>query len=372
MSCIGIERVKRIMGKRILCFVLMVLLLAPIFTAAAAGTTVKVNVPDNLPKAGEQFSVQVTISGNPGLLVAQFTLAYDKSVVECRNIKVLGALGEMLSAKNKDGERGAAVACAAAEPIGGDGVICEYTFQMLHSGNPGFALTGCQFSGEGNAKIPVDIIQSDRYAPEVLPEEPDDEPAEEPEPVPVAVISFSDVSDSFWGAADIAKAVSLGLFSGYPDGTFHPNDYITRADFVTVLWRAAGSPEPRTACRFKDVPADKYYTRAIAWASEKGYVNGTGDTTFDPFGYLQRQAAMKILFAYSGGKSGMELMLTESYDEAFADSGKIADWAKNAVYWGYYQGLINGIGGGQLSPTTGATRAQLAKILVNYLNKFSA
>ena len=70
------------------------------------------------------------------------------------------------------------------------------------------------------------------------------------------------------------------------------------------------------------------------------------------------------------GTSGLEQMFTETYDKGFADSGEIASWARTAMYWAYYNALINGTGENTLSPKGTATRAQLAKILVNYVEKF--
>lgn len=93
----------------------------------------------------------------------------------------------------------------------------------------------------------------------------------------------------------------MGLFNGYPDGTFRPNANISRADYVLVLWRAEGSPEPNGAAAFSDVSAGAYYAKAVAWAYEKGYVNGKGEGKFDPTGSLTRQEAMKIRFGLDAG-----------------------------------------------------------------------
>ena len=195
-------------------------------------------------------------------------------------------------------------------------------------------------------------------------------PPDKPDTASVRVVPLTDFIDmeSHWGESFVQQAVEMGLFTGYPDGTFRPDGTISRADFVTVLWRSASSPEPKEDAPFADVPADAYYAKAVAWAKENGYVDGTGATTFDPAGALQRQAAMKILFCYNGGQSGLELLLTSVYDAAFADSGMIAPWAKAPLYWAYYNGIISGVGDDCLSPQTAVTRAQMAKILVNYLN----
>ena len=112
----------------------------------------------------------------------------------------------------------------------------------------------------------------------------------------------------------------------------------------------------------------------MAWASEKGYVNGYPDGTFRPNDSLTREQAMKILFGYNGGVSGQELMYTSVYNTGFADSDSISSWAKSAMYWAYYHELISGTSTGTptLSPRKTATRAEIAKILVLYAEEFSA
>jgi len=184
---------------------------------------------------------------------------------------------------------------------------------------------------------------------------------------PTAEPKFSDTA-GHWGASWIEQAQSRGLINGYGDGTFRPDANMSRGDYVLILWRAAGKPEPKAAAPFGDVAADAYYQKAVAWAYESGCINGKG-SGFAPTDSLTRQEAMKILFGWAGGASGTETMLTATYDEAFADSGSIAAWAKPAMYWVYYNGVIGGVSENTLGPELPATRAQLAKILVSYLDK---
>lgn len=182
--------------------------------------------------------------------------------------------------------------------------------------------------------------------------------------------TFTD-TNGHWGQEFIDEAAQRGLFKGFGDGTFRPDTAVTRAQFVTVLWRMAGNPAVTAQTPFTDIAdqIDEFRT-AIAWAYEKGYVNGTTETTFAPGDSLTRESAMKILFGYAGGQSGMEAMFTNVYDSVFTDSSAISAWAKAPMYWGVYNTLISGTGDKVLSPQGIATRAQLAKILVNYIEKF--
>ncbi len=185
----------------------------------------------------------------------------------------------------------------------------------------------------------------------------------------VAVKSVFPDAKGHWAEEFITEAVELGLFKGNADGTFNPDANVTRAQFVTTLWRMAGTPDASKEYPFKDIEDQiPEFKSAIAWAYANGYISGVSETVFDPNGTLTREAGMKILHYYSGGKSGMELYLQAIYDAAFEDSSRISQWAKNSVYWGIYNKMIAGTSETTLNPQGTATRAQLAKILMNYLN----
>ena len=142
---------------------------------------------------------------------------------------------------------------------------------------------------------------------------------------------------------------------------------------MTVLWRLSGSP----AADAEDVPfADikeqsNEFKTAIAWGYTNGYINGTSATTFEPEGNLTREAAVKILHAYSGGEIGQEMVFAFIYDGYFKDSSQISDWARPSVYWGIYYKMLSGTSADTISPQGTATRAQLAKILVNYITTYT-
>lgn len=173
-----------------------------------------------------------------------------------------------------------------------------------------------------------------------------------------------------WAEPFVNEASKLGLFKGDADGNFNPESNVTRAQFVTVLWRMAGEPVVDAEIPFTDIENQiPEFQSAIAWGYTNGYINGTSDATFDPDGTLTREAAMKILHSYSGGKTGMEIQLYAVYDGLLEDSSEISDWAKKSVYWGIYNKLIAGTSENTISPKGITTRAQLAKILVSYFNE---
>ena len=354
--------------RRGLLLVLMIAMLS--LPAYAAGTSLKIDAPASLPAVGETFTVKVDISGNPGLCAAQYTLAFDKTVVTCVSASVGDVLKGTLSAANPDAADGAIVAAAATSPAKGDGSIGVFTFKVLKSGETGFTLRDAVFSDANGASISTNVPAADssqKPSGAEKPEQPKgDEPAAPSNPGENAGQTFLDVPKSFWGYESIERAAQLGYVNGVGGGKFEPNRQLTRAEFVTMLHRMAGKPTASTAAAFTDVSQNAWYRDAVNWAAEKGYVNGTGANTFSPDGKITRQEVVTILFRYSGSQSGAETMFTATYDSQFTDSGAITPWAKTAMYWAIYNGVVNGTSPTTVSPTATATRAEVAAIFVRY------
>lgn len=200
---------------------------------------------------------------------------------------------------------------------------------------------------------------------------PEETPVPEGTPAPdkdKIIPRFSDTA-GHWGEAYVTEAAARGLFSGYEDGRFAPDEPMTRAQFVTVLWRMAGRPEAAAETPFTDIAGESAEFRgAIAWGCRMGYINGVSEDSFAPAGLLTREQAMKILFYFAGGGTGGEAELYEVYDRGYADSAAISSWARGPMYWGVYNRIIAGVGDGLLAPQGTATRAQLAKILIVYMD----
>ncbi len=181
-------------------------------------------------------------------------------------------------------------------------------------------------------------------------------------------LTFSDVK-GHWAEQFVLEVVEKGLFVGDADGNFNPDADITRAQFITVLWRMAGRPDSGSELPFTDTENQLLeFKKAISWGYESGYIKGTTETTFEPEATLNREAGMKILHSYSGGNIGGEIQFYAIYDGLLNDSSEISEWAKRSVYWGIYNKLISGTDEMTIVPKGTVTRAQLARILVNYLD----
>ncbi len=178
---------------------------------------------------------------------------------------------------------------------------------------------------------------------------------------------FRDVKAADWYHEAVDFAVEEGLFNGMTDTTFEPNTPMTRAMLVTVLWRYDGEPREGTNV-FTDVPGGQWYTRAVAWAAENGIVGGLGNDRFDPNGRITREQLAAILFRYSVYKG----YNTDQYDSmtGFPDRNKVSAWAKESYGWAVGAGLISG-NGGRLDPQGSATRAQVATILMRFIQNIA-
>lgn len=182
-------------------------------------------------------------------------------------------------------------------------------------------------------------------------------------PRPMTVGGFTDVYETDWFADEVCTAAKAGLFTGYADSSFRPSNKMTRAMFATVLYRIAGAPSCTAEMPFTDVVPGSWYCEAVRWAYAKGVVNGVSATSFAPDKNITREQMATMLYKYSQAFGATDASRHASLDE-FGDAGDISHYAAEPMQWAVGTGLINGVGGGRLSPRTVATRAQAAAILV--------
>ena len=168
-------------------------------------------------------------------------------------------------------------------------------------------------------------------------------------------MTFTDVPDTAYYAEAVNWAVAKKITNGKANGLFGSNDPCTRAQIVTFLWRAAGSPEPKTMSSFSDVPAGSYYAKAVAWAVENGITAGTGDGKFSPNAPCTRAQAVTFLYRASGSPA-------VSGSAVFGDVAANA-FCANAVAWAVENGVTNGTSASTFSPGSGCTRVQIVTFL---------
>ena len=166
---------------------------------------------------------------------------------------------------------------------------------------------------------------------------------------------FVDVAEGSYYEEAIDWAVEKGITNGVSSNMFAPNDPCTRAQIVTFLWRAAGSPAPKRISSFTDVPADAFYAKAVAWAVENGITSGTGESKFSPNATCTRAQAVTFLYRASGSPA-------VSGSAEFSDVSATAFYA-DAVAWAAKKGITTGIGGGLFGADNDCTRGQIVTFL---------
>ena len=166
---------------------------------------------------------------------------------------------------------------------------------------------------------------------------------------------FADVANSAYYVDAVEWMLKREVTQGTTDTTFSPNLNCTRAQIVTFLWRAAGSPAPKGTVSFADVSAGSYYAKAVAWAIENGITGGTGDGLFSPDAACTRAQSAAFLYRAAGSPA-------VNGSAGFSDVAADAYYAQ-AVAWAKEHGITGGIGGGLFGSANDCTRAQIAAFL---------
>ena len=172
---------------------------------------------------------------------------------------------------------------------------------------------------------------------------------------------FIDVPAGSYYEDAVIWAVDKGITTGMSAAAFDPNGSCTRAQIVTFLWRAAGSPEPKTMKGFDDVASNAYYAKAVAWAVENGITTGTSASKFSPNDPCTRTQAVTFLFRYATA-NGMEAVTMQELLSGYADAASVPSYAVSAMNWALAAGILQG-DGVKLMPNATCTRAQIVTFL---------
>ncbi len=201
-----------------------------------------------------------------------------------------------------------------------------------------------------------ELSETDVFTPSVL--------TENKMPTYCYAMSFGDVVPSAWYTEAVDYVLTNGVMSGTSGSTFAPTATLSRAMMVQILYNLEGQPEA-PAYTFTDVPEGAWYADAVAWAAEEGLVNGISDTEFAPTQDMTREQIATILCRYAQYK-GQDVTAEGSLD-AYADAGQVHAYAVDAMTWANAEGLVTGTAGDTLNPLGNATRAQVATILMRFL-----
>ena len=174
----------------------------------------------------------------------------------------------------------------------------------------------------------------------------------------VEISPFSDVSTSAYYYEAVKWAQKKGITGGIGNGLFGPNQPCTRAQIVTFLWRAAGSPVVNYAMNMSDVPESSYYAEAVRWALSEGITTGTTENTFSPDSECTRAQAVAFLFRYAAS----EAVTLQELVSGFSDADSVPGYALPAMNWALAEEIVQG-NGSKLMPNDSCTRAQIVTFL---------
>lgn len=176
-------------------------------------------------------------------------------------------------------------------------------------------------------------------------------------------LPFVDVAPDAWYYSAVEYAYENGLMNGVAADRFAPQTTLTRAMMAAVLYNLEGG-SAGTAAGFSDVDAESWYADAVNWAAENGIVNGFEDGTFRPDDNLTREQMAAFLYNYAEYK-GCDLTASDDL-AAFTDAGEVGTWAMDVVKWAVGSDLLHGTSDTTLAPKGTATRAEVATVLMNF------
>lgn len=174
---------------------------------------------------------------------------------------------------------------------------------------------------------------------------------------------FADVASDEWYADAAVYCRDNGFISGTSDTTFSPDMPMTRGMLATILYRLAGTPSlenENLGYPFADVPGDSWYANGVYWARQEGIVEGYDEHQFAPNDPVTREQLAAVLWRYAGSPAA-------EVSTSFADESSISSWAVAAVQWAQTNGYVTGVGNQRFDPSGTATRAQVALILMRYI-----
>ena len=246
------------------------------------------------------------------------------------------------------------------------GAVLEYTYESVNADSSiEVSFKKKETSGGGSSGGGAGGGSSISKTDEEIVEEPTDEtvikPTEESYKKEEWVNPFVDVKPDDWYYEYVKYINSQNLMNGISADKFAPNDTVTRAMFVTVLYRLEKEPTAAKA-DFVDVPEGTYYEKAVGWAVENGIVNGVSETEFAPEATISREQMSTIIYRYMKFK-GLDMTIEGNTEiTSYEDFESISDYAKDAFRYACSKGIVSGTSQTTLAPKESATRAQMAAI----------
>ena len=314
------------------------------------------------PGQGDSKSVTLDLNAENSTN-GKLTVGYDTDVLTLTAVEPTdAALNSFVTAE--DGT----VTFAYANKTAVNGKLATLTFSYDASTAPKTTAATVTTLEEGGSQKEiaqdVTLTLKDEVVVPVGPSEPS-KPSTPAEPT-TPEFPFKDVTTDHPFYEDIKYVYEKGLMQGVSEDIFQSATTTTRGMIATILYRMEGEPAVKNASSFRDVADGMYYTKAVAWAAANGIVNGYADGTFQPDQTISREQMAAILYRYAQYK-GCDVSVGEDTNIlSYTDAAQVASYAVPAFQWAVGAGIINGTTATTLSPKGSATRGQVAAILHRY------
>lgn len=373
-------------------------------TALAAGEQGTFLVSDAAGKAGETVTVTVSVKDNPGMIATALRISYDAEkleLIEAHDKKLMSGTTTFSQNYMANPYYVSWNDALATEDTTADGDLVTLTFRVRENCPDGVYDIGLSFkpgdvfnkelenqpftaeagkitvgtpetddTGSSSEPDDTDITakpdDSDREKPkDNVEQKPAELPAEIVKPAPAmpAYSAYRDLAETGWYRAYVEFMLQKGYMNGIAADRFDPSGNVSRAQLVTILYRAAGEPFVTGNVGFTDVKSGSWYDKAVAWCSVSGIVTGVGDNRFAPGQDITREQLAVMLYRSSGSP-----VVSQENLQGFSDAGAISSYAVAAVNWAVAKGILTG-DGGRLLPGETATRVQAAAMMTRYLQQ---
>ena len=368
--------------KKILLLILCILVALP-FSVSATALESKIETQDNMVL----FKLTLT---HDKVFGGSFNVVYDNTTCTFVDYEESEALQESLYIVNPEyAENKIRVTIASGEALANDAPIIVFRFSTSDGATAMISVENVRLSDEnGNIIIfdnedteqPTEIETEPTAEEETKPkrkpsggssrnEKIENETQAEPETVTeenfeVELLQYSDISLSDWYYEAVKYVTENDIMNGVGDDLFAPNEEVTRAMLVTIIYRVDGNASDGKA-EFTDVMPDAWYSSAVAWAAKNKIVNGIGDGLFAPETYITREQIAVMLYNYAEYK-GYDVSQKGELS-SFTDADEVSAWAKPQVEWAVGSGIMNGKLGMKLDAKGNATRAEIATVVKRFI-----
>lgn len=358
--------------KKILSLFFLMLFMGCITCYSANAATIFVTDED--AQGEKEISVNVQITGNSNACGGKVDLSYDEKLLKAESYQVGDLLLNSACMVNLNyTENVIRISWAGTEELTDSGVLCNIRFSVLanESFSSAVQIKQAKIADVNGEPIEVETgdcsieytkksASSSRGSGSLKPVRTE---VKEPEVSEVKNMSFSDINDKDWFYESVKYAYENDLMKGVSETEFAPQSNVTRAMFVTILYRMEKEPES-VGHGFQDVKKGSWYDKAVGWAAVNGIVSGISPTEFAPDLSVTREQMATIIYNFAKYKNQNITTEENTAILSYDDYDSISLYAKEAFGYVFSKGIILGTTETTLAPKENATRAQAAAIFM--------